>query len=377
MRDMLAHADLGRHAGQFVWLELNFDKAENRQFLDTYGAVGTPTFYVIDARTGQVAATQQGAMSYTELVAFLGRGASVVLAKGRLPADAALTRGDALLAQKPDEAVAAYREALRLAPAGWGRHDLAEASLVSALQSSGRFQQCAQRSATEASRMKRGPIFARTVVSGMWCLVSGDSASWIKEIAPKLQPLAEEALALRSTVRDHRDEIYRTFMMLALLRDDKATAAKWGDRWLAELDAIKPASDEERLALDIARVENIGVFGDTKRILPALLDSERALPDNWNASLRVAQMESQAKDYEASIGACDRGLARTPGPLGRSWLLQTKADALNGKGQAAEARRALDEALQAAQGIPLERTRENNVKRISNALESISTKKPK
>jgi hypothetical protein len=70
-----------------------------------------------------------------------------------------------------------------------------------------------------------------------------------------------------------------------------------------------------------------------KRILPALIASERAMPDNWNASLRVAQMESAAKNYAEAIAACNRGLSRTPCPAGRSWLLQTKADALTQKGQ--------------------------------------------
>lgn len=369
---MMAHADLARYAGQFVWLELNFDEAGNRSFLDKYGAVGTPTFFIIDPQNGQVAATQPGAMSYGELVSFLDRGKSKVLRQNQAPADRALARGDALLAQRPADAAAAYREALRLAPAGWPRRELAEASLVSALQSSDQSRDCAETAATDAGRMIRGPIFARTVVSGMWCAVSGSDQPWAKEQALKLEPLAEEALSLPTTVRDHRNELYRTLMMLALSRGDEAAAAKWGDLWLGELDAIRPAGDEERMAVDIARVENIDVFGDPSRILPALLASESALPNNWNASLRVAQIERKAKNPDASIAACDRGLSRAPGPLGRSWLLQVKADALREQGLTEDARHALQDALQAARGIPLQRTRENNLRKINAALESMA-----
>jgi thioredoxin family protein len=71
MRGMLASADLDRYAGQFVWLELNYDKAENRGFLTKYGASSTPTFFIIDPKDGQVAATQTGAMSFAELTEFL------------------------------------------------------------------------------------------------------------------------------------------------------------------------------------------------------------------------------------------------------------------------------------------------------------------
>lgn len=82
-----------------------------------------------------------------------------------------------------------------------------------------------------------------------------------------------------------------------------------------KLDAIKPRSDDERSALDIARVENIQVAGDPARILPALRASETAMPTNYIASLRLAQMELQAQQYEKTILTCRRGLSRKPGAL--------------------------------------------------------------
>ena len=140
---------------------------------------------------------------------------------------------------------------------------------------------------------------------------------------------------------------------------------------MAELDAIHPASDDERTAADIARVENIDVFGDATRILPALLESERLLPESWNASLRVAQMESKAKQYDASIAACNRGLTRSPGPLGRAWLLEVKADGLRTEKRVAEVRLTLAQALEAAQDIPFGRTRDSNLTKIKNAMASL------
>jgi hypothetical protein len=55
--------------------------------------------------------------------------------------------------------------------------------------------------------------------------------------------------------------------------------------------------------------------------------------------------------------------------VGRSWLLQTKADALTRKGKTAEARHALDAALEAAHNIPNQGTREHTVERIKKKLE--------
>src|SRR5579859_4355155 len=155
MRGMLDQADLARYAGQFVWLELNYDKAENRGFLEKYGPSATPTFFIIDAQNGHVRATQTGAMSLAQFKQFLDRGSDAVFATRQAPADIALTRGDALLAGKPKEAVGAYREALRLSPAKWSRRELAEASLVTALQNIHQFQECSETAATEAAGMNR------------------------------------------------------------------------------------------------------------------------------------------------------------------------------------------------------------------------------
>jgi tetratricopeptide (TPR) repeat protein len=369
MRGLLQSADLTGYAGQFVWLELNFDKAENKPFFTKYGAIATPTFYIIDPQNRRVAASQTGAMSLAELKQFLDRGASSVARPIESSADAALARGDRLLAQKPNEAAAAYREALRAAPSNWTRLELAEASLTVALQDARQWQDCANTAVTQAAHMKGHATFGRTVVAGMWCVVSADPAPWSTHAAAKLEPLAKEALAAAATVRDHRDELYRTLMYLCLSRDDKACAADWGNRWLEELETRKPRNDEDRSAIDIARVENVQTFGDPKRILPALIASERAMPGSWNASLRVAQMEGAAKNYDESIAACVRGLARHPGPAGRSWLLRTTADALNEQGRRDAARQALRQALAAAKAIPNPQTRDGNVNAIKSTLE--------
>ena len=371
---MLDQADLARYAGQFVWLELNFDKAENRAFFAKYGAIGTPTFYIIDPRSGRVTATQVGAMSLTEFTQFLDRGANGVLQETQTLADAGLTRGDALLAQKPEEAVNAYRQTLRLAPANWSRRELAETSLIEALGDAKQWQECAKTAAREGADMRRDAMFGRTVVAGMWCVLSGDPSPWSHQAAANLEPLAKEALSLSSTVRDHRDELYRALMNLCLSRGDNVCAGEWGDRWLKELDTREPKNDEERLAIDIARVENIQTFGDPKRILPALIASEKAMSKNWNASLRVAQMESAANNYDRATVACDRGIERTPGPVGRAWLLQVKADALTKKGQPDAARGALEEALKSAEAIPNPRTRDNNIRNIKKGLEHLAKK---
>jgi tetratricopeptide (TPR) repeat protein len=373
MRDLLASANLARYTGQFVWLELNYDEVGNGAFMTRYGAEATPTFFVIDPRDGHVTSMQTGAMSLDELTQFLERGKDGDVAKNRTPALAALTRGDALLARQPADAAVAYEEALRLAPASWPQREVAVASLVQALEDARQWQQCAETAATEAAPMRPDAIFVRIVVAGMWCLASADPAPWAEADLAKLKPLAELALSLPATVRDHRDSIYRTLMYIAVARHDRAGAAKWGDRWLAELDAIKPSSEDQRSALDIARVESVQIQGDPERILPALIESERAMPNNYIASLRRAQMELAAKHFDQTVAACERGLARQPGANGLAWLLRIKARALVQKGQMEDARRALRQALEAAHAIPNKGGRDRAIEMIQNALKAIDS----
>jgi tetratricopeptide (TPR) repeat protein len=369
MRDLLAHADLARYAGQFVWLELSYDEPRNREFLTRYGAAATPTFFVINPQDEMVVAMQPGVLSLVELKRFLERGATAVLAKTQTPADAELVRGDVLMAEQPAEAARAYVQALQVSAADWPGRELAAASLVRALQDSKQWQPCAETAIKYGAGMKRDELFVRAVAGGMWCLSSAESAPWVETQLKELQPLAEEALSLPITVRDHRDSIYRTLMNIDLALKNKAGALKWGDRWLSELDQIKPRSDDERSALDIARVENLQIIGDPTRILPALRASEKAMPGSYIASLRLAQMEVAAQQYEDAVATCHRGLARRPGALGKAWLLRIEAEALQAKGRQTDARRVLEEALRSAEQIPARTSRENNVAAIKKMLE--------
>jgi len=375
MRDLLARADLPRYARQFVWLELSYDEPRNGDFLRKYGASATPTFIVIDPQDETVAAMVPGAMSLQEVKQFLERGARVVRAKAQTPADVALRHGDTLIAQQPAEAGKAYQLALALAPADWPHRELTEASLAQALQDSKQWQQCAQTATHDAASMRRDVLFVRTVVAGMWCVASADSASWVDAQLETLRPLAEEALSLPITVRDHRDSIYRTLMYIEVARKNQSAALKWGERWLAELDAIVPQSDDERSALDIARVENVQIAGNPAWILSALRASEKAMPNSYIASLRLAQMEFAANQYEEAIAACDRGLGRNPGAVGRAWLLKIEAQSLQTRGRTTEARHVLRDALRSAEQIPSKDSRDNNVEDIRKMLRS-STGQP-
>ncbi|HXH39963.1 MAG TPA: hypothetical protein VNN08_15135, partial [Thermoanaerobaculia bacterium] len=267
------------------------------------------------------------------------------------------------------EAVAAYRDALRLAAPGWIERDRAVRSLTYALWMSRQYQACAEVAVAEAPRMPRQRLFGSVVMIGLSSADTDARAPWAVAARKTLEPLAVEAIAQPETLRDDRFQLYQQLMHAAELRGEKAGSTPWGDRWLRELDATRPANDDERTALDIARVDAASAIGQPARVIPALIASERAMPNNYNASLRLAEMESDAKRYDEAVAACDRGLAHVTGPIGRTWLLQIKAEALTGKGDRKAARRVLEEALRAARQITTPGSRESNVKRVSRMID--------
>ena len=367
MRATLADPSIARrYAGRFVWLELDFDKPQNEAFLVGHGAAYTPTEYIIDPATERVTATQLGAMTLPELERFLERGERGATAT--TPADVALARGDELMASaKGAEAVTAYTEALRVADPSWSDRDRAAGALVTALSTLRRYHECAEAAATYAAQLPRNESFGRVIYHGLSCCESepDDAARAV------LLPLAEEAVALPSTVRDHRFGMYDA--LISAHKADLAVAAAWGKRWLDELDTIQPANDEERLAVDIARFEAGRELGDVSRVLGQLEATERALPTNYATSLRLAQAYAVAKRYPDVLAACERGLAHVTGPLARMWLLRLEGEAYVASGKPDDARRTYTAALEAAKQIATPDNRDRAIARLTKALSAVET----
>jgi tetratricopeptide (TPR) repeat protein len=372
LRAALEKGELDRYAGRFVWLALDLDKPQNRTFIVAHGGSATPTLFVLDPSDQRATATQLGGLTTAEFSAFLERGERGAASRAKAPADAKLARRDELLARnQPGAAAAAYGEALRVADRSWPERDRAVGANIGALMSSRQTHKCAETAVVAAPTMRRSAEFGRVVLSGLTCANDEGSAASAAATRRTLESLAVEAIGVQTILRDHRFQLYQQLMIAAQARKDETGVKRWGDQWLHEVDAGKPANDDERSALDIARVDVASLLDDPSRVLPALQASERAMPNNYNASLRLAQMQNEAKRYAEAIAACDRGLAHVTGPLGRTWLLQTKAEALIQLGQTVHARRTLESALTAAQAIGLRSAHDRNVARVSSAIASL------
>ena len=369
MRVTLSDSTLARQAGRFVWLELNFDDPANREFLTRHDVVYTPTLLVLDPADERATASHFGGMNASELAAFLDRGARGIRGGAQSSADSALARGDEFLGRgHVAEAATCYRSALRRAEPGWRERGHALAQLTWALMAHREPQACAELATAEAPRMSHDGDFVRVVLAGLACANQADSSAWGDAARKSLEPLAAQAADVREATRDHRFQLYQQLMIAAANRSDSVTVHRWGERWLREIDAVAPKNDDDRTALDVARVDVVSIMGAPERVLAALTASERAMPRNYNASLRLAQVLYDVGRYDDALAACDRGLVHVDGPIGRTWLLETKAQTWMTKGEPDSARRALEAARQSASTISTPANREQNLRRISRMM---------
>ena len=118
---VLSDKALARHAGRFVWLEVNTDLTSNAAFQEKYPVEFWPTLYVIDPRQEKALLRFAGSATVAQLEKLFEDGERAYKG-GVTGAEALLARGDALYGEgRSAEAAETLAEALAEAPADWSR----------------------------------------------------------------------------------------------------------------------------------------------------------------------------------------------------------------------------------------------------------------
>jgi tetratricopeptide (TPR) repeat protein len=346
---------LAKHAGRFAWLSINAEEPRNADFVDHLGVDGYPTFVVLDGATGKVLLRWAGSLTIPEFEGLLDDGERAVRASNGSPANAALARADRLGAEgKPAEAAAAYTYTLHIAPAAWAGRGRALGSLLAALQKSGDVEQCAAVARRETHALERGPAFAGASAAGLQCAIDApESAPWRSAAIKELEALVVESLPLDNVLADDRSSAYGMLVDLREARGDKAGAKELAGRWLTFLEsqAAAAGSIEARAAFDSHRVGAALALGDPARAVPALLASERDLPDDYNPPARLAILYREMGRFDDALAASGRALDRAYGAR-KVRVFDTRADIYMKMGDRAAARRTLEEALTYADTLP-------------------------
>jgi tetratricopeptide (TPR) repeat protein len=189
-----------------------------------------------------------------------------------------------------------------------------------------------------------------------------------------LETAARDALADESLdiAADDRSGVYGAVITAREDAKDTAGVQEWTARWADFLDtaAAKAPTPEARAVFDSHRLSAALDLGRPERVVAALQQSERDLPQDYNPPARLATAYKAMKDWDAALAASDRALAKAYGPR-RIGMLQTRADIYKGRGELDAARKTLTDALREAEAMPTGQRNENTIAALKKKIDAI------
>jgi tetratricopeptide (TPR) repeat protein len=349
-------ASLARHAGQFVWLAIDGEKANNAAAVKKLKISAYPTFYVMDPATEKIALRWVGGATVPQLHKFLDDG-RVAAKGGGSELDALLANADALYGAGEDSAAAAaYLKALGTAPKSWSQYPRVMDATLYSLSASDQNEKCAELSVEAMERLGKSTSGANAALSGLGCALALPAdhpkrKAWIDLFESRCVAMVADSSIAMST--DDRSGMY---LELADARDD-AKDAEGRKRYLAadaamlERAAAAAHTKEQRAVFDPHRLSVYVELEQPQRAIPMLEQSERDFPDDYNPPARLAIAYNAMKQYDQALAASDRALVKAYGPR-KMRLYSTRVDIYVGRGDSTSARQTLEKAIGEGQSLP-------------------------
>jgi tetratricopeptide (TPR) repeat protein len=369
---------LARHAGRFVWLELNTDVPGNALFLEKYPVENWPTLFIIDPREEKALVRFAGSATVPQLERLFEDGERAYRGGAQGP-EGLLARGDALYGEgKAAESADVLAQALAEAPADWSRRGRALESLLVAQLGADRHEACARTALAELPRVPPSPSWANAAALGLSCaLEMPDEDPDAKELKASLEARAREALSPSIVMPvDDRSGVYDVLVQARLAAKDEAGAKVLAGQWLTFLEgeAAKAPTPDARSVFDSHRIGAALVLGDLMRVVPAIEQSEKDLPGDYNPPARLANLYRRLGRLDDALAASTRALAKVQGGR-RLRVLSDRADIHLARGERDAAVRTLEDALAYAKTLSGAQASPRMVTALENKLADVKAKK--
>ena len=361
-------------AGRFVWLAVDVEKSKNAPVRKKFPVQALPTYFVVDPTNETVILRWVGGASVSQLRQMLGNARQVFERRGP-PEEQVLARADRLYGEgKSAEAAAAYREALSAAPADWPHYSRAVESVLFALSQSGDHATCARVAHEAYPRLRGTPSSANVAASGLDCALSLPAQDSLRaKLVAEFEGYAREVVSNSKLVlaADDRSGVYGTLVGARQDAGDSTGAKQVAEEWASFLDAeaARAKTPEGRAVFDSHRLGAYLELGEPERALPMLQASERDLPDDYNPPARLATAYKAMKRWDEALAASDRALEKAYGPR-KILILRTRSEIYQGRGDAAAARRTLEEAVRFAEALPEGQRSEATIASLKKRLEA-------
>ena len=365
---------LQRRAGQFVWLSLDVEKAENAAYKKRYGVDALPMFFVLDPKTEKAALRWVGGATVPQLQKILADGL-IAVRSGRPGAEAPLARADRLYGDGSyPEAAVAYREALPKLPPASSQYGRATESLLYALQKTEKYSDCAATAEDAFARLERSSSVANVAATGLDCALQMPEGD--PNRANRIASLKSDSERIVAAPRPDiaADDVSAVYEVLA---NERAWAKDEAGRrkilqeraGFLEAAAARAKTPDARAVFDSHRLGVYLELNEPGRAIPMLQASERDLPGDYNPPARLAVAYRAMKNYDEALAASDRALAKAYGPR-KLGILQTRADIYKEKGDTAGSHRTLEEAIRLAESLPEGQRSEKTIASLRKKLEA-------
>ncbi len=380
---VLSDKSLTRHAGRFVWLEIDTERAINAALRKRLAINALPTFFVLDPATEKVTLRWVGGATLPQLEVIFEDAHRVAARPARAasptaPADAndALARADPLYGEADYAGAAtAFEAALALAPEGWPAYRRALESLLFALQQTGDDERAAKLARETLPRLRHTSSAANVAATGLDCALELPADhSQRAELIAALEAAGREVAADSGLAfaADDRSGLYGSLVDARKDAGDDAGARQVATRWAAFLEgeAARAARPDRRVVFDSHRLAAYLELGEPERAIPMLEASARDYPDDYNPPARLALAYKAMKRWDEALAASDRAVARAYGPR-QLVILQARAEIFTGRGDGAEARGTLERALSLAESFPPGQRSESGIASLRKKLEAM------
>ncbi|MFN7974410.1 MAG: thiol reductase thioredoxin [Acidobacteriota bacterium] len=348
---------LASRAGQFVWLSINTEKDVNKAWNEKFPITAWPTMLVVNPKDEEVVLRYLGSATVPELEVLLDDGKRSVDPSGKpTPLDAALAEADRFYgASDFAKAIPAYGKALEKAPKGWAPYGRAVGSWLFALSMEKRYEDCARGALDAYAKTEGTPASMGIAGGGLDCALSLPAeAKGRKELIADLQKKSLASLEHKSAVAaDDVSGLYMVLISSAEDAKDEENEKKLEGDWVSFLEdaASKATNPDARAVFDPHRLSAYIETGHPEKAVPMLQQSEKDLPEDYNPPARLAIAYKEMKKWDDAIAASDRALAKVYGPR-KLVVLNTRADIYDGKGDAAAAKKTIDDAIAFAKTLP-------------------------
>ena len=369
---------LTRHAGRFVWLSLDMEKAKNAPARKQIGITAFPTLYVVDPADGHVAIRWLGGASIKQLERLFDDGELAVKGGAKGPALEALVAADrAYGAEKFTDACAHYVRALAAAPEGWPGYARTVESLVFAYGEVDSNQAIVRLADAAWPRVKGTISSANVAASALGAaLETPDSLPGRAEAIARYEAACREVVADRTLplVGDDLSGVYFSIEDAREAAKDSVGLRAVREEHVAMLErhAAEAQSAEQRAVYDSHRLSLYIALGRPEAAVPMLEQSRKDFPDDYNPRQRLATAYKEMKRWPDALAMSDEAMARAYGP--RQFLvLGTRADIQLGMGDKDAAARTLADAIAKAEAMPEGQRSENTIKSLKRRLEKLTS----